>query len=84
MPKIETKHDLLGGFLGLEIWKAIVVFKINKIQCVQMKNLSYLKQHPQICQIEKFHKKTKMPKIGTNHALLDVFWDRSLKSYCGI
>ena len=39
-------------------------------------------QHPQIRQIGKFRKKTKLPKFGTKNVLFRYFWAILLKNYC--
>ena len=39
-------------------------------------------QHPQIRQIGKFRKKTKLPKFGTKNVLFRYFWATLLKNYC--
>ena len=41
-------------------------------------------QHPRLCLIAKFYKKTKIPKFGTKNALFGYFWTRILKNYCHI
>ena len=41
-------------------------------------------QHPRICLIAKFRRKTKMYKFGTKIALFGYFWARILRNYCHI
>ena len=41
--------------------------------------MSYLHQHPRICLITKFRKKTKITNLGTKNALCGYFWAIILK-----
>ena len=56
------------GIFGVKFWKTI----------------SYLKQHPQICQTEKYCGKPKLSKFWTKNALFGFFGAIILRNYCHI
>ena len=83
MPKFGTKNPLLGigdpllgtnnplfGYFGLTVLKNDFCHIWN--------------EHPRICPIEKFPKKTKKPEFQTKNALFGYFSARLLENYCHI
>ena len=78
MPKFGTKFALIGYF-----WPKMPYLCILGLEC--SKNYYHIwNQHPQICLLSKFTRKTRMPKFQTKNALSGYFWTRIWKKYCHI
>ena len=77
MPKFGTKITYMGIFDQKCLIWVFFGWRFKKLCHIW-------NEHPQICLIAKFCRKTKMTKFGTKSTLFRYFWASILKNYCHI